>query len=231
MPQVELNGAFNQSYTQLSQNVSDSDDDDDSEDEVIRFQSQPRAAQRPATLATTKVPRLLDNHPILMTPREDVFHNYSVDSVAVGIPGKPVNGHNSHRMPCTLDLDGSAGASDQWAVLNEGMNSTNNQDDAETSTGHFVRTPMGPCRKFCFCLSIFVCFASVFVFLWGLPCDSEFTCRAGRAGGGAAGVGAGGEEEAGHNWIRHFDKVEFKSVISVTAGTPGYGKNLIFMYR
>lgn len=236
MPQIELNSAFNQSfYTQLSQNVSDSDDDD-SEDEVIRFQSPPRpiianhsngnltttTATTPNSAFTTNAPKL---HPILMTPRteEEMYLNYSVGSVAVAAGGGP------KQLACTLDLDGSTSASDTLAILNDGgMNSTNTQDDESIApSGQFIRKPMGVCRKICFCLSIFVCVASVVIFLWGLPCDSEATC-------GLAGMMSGGDvdqETRSHNWIQHFDNVEFKSVISVAKGMPGFGRNLIFMYR
>lgn len=239
MPQIELNSAFNQSfYTQLSQNVSDSDDDD-SEDEVIRFQSPPRAtianhSNGKLTTTTTTTPNcaFMTNapklHPILMTPRteEELYLNFSVGSVAVATGG---GGSGPQQLACTLDLDGSASASDTLAILNDGgMNSTNTQDDESiASSGQFIRKPMGVCRKICFCLSIFVCVASVVIFLWGLPCDSDATC-------GLVGLmgGKDGDQEArSHNWIQHFDNVEFKSVISVAKGMPGYGKNLIFMYR
>lgn len=252
MPQIELNSSFNQSfYTQLSQNVSDSEDSSD-EDELIRFQSPPRAStavsyshgNNAATtavaphLVTTDAPKR-DNHPILMTPHsEEMYLNSAVRAATISGSG---NGPKS--LACTLNLGGSGGNtssensnptttttttnSDTVAILNDGgVNSTNQQDDE--TMGHFLhRKPMGPCRKICFFLSIVVCFASVALFLWGLPCDNELTCSVLRR----SGAGVGQQDEESRNWIRNFDKVEFKSVISVTNGMPGYGKNLIFMYR
>lgn len=230
MPQIELNSAGNQSlYKQLAQNVSDSDDDD-SEDEVIRFQTQPRSAANPqgvsATAMYSPTGLKLDNHPILVTPRTEqqlyLNHGSGISSAA----GMGSNGHGACNI--LLDLDGVVGSSDTVAILNDGgINSTNSQDD--DSAAHFrgVRKPMGPCRKVCFCLSIVVCFASVVIFLWGLPCNNALTCPA----RGARGRGEGSGQEASHNWIRDFEKVEFKSVISVTRNAAQGGRNVIFMYR
>lgn len=237
MPQIELNSACNQSlYKQLSQNVSDSDDDD-SEDEVVRFQSQPRTAANPMGVSATALyspagPKL-DNHPILVTPRTEQMYLHAATEGGGFAVGSGPNTRN-----ILLDMGSGSGggmcpSSEAVAIFGDGgVNSTNSQDDE--SAGHImgVRKPMGPCRKFCFCLSIFVCFASVGIFLWGLPCHNELTCpaRAERSNGG--GGGPGDLETQRHNWIRDFEKVEFKSVISVTRnGAKGYGKNVIFMYR
>ena len=218
MPQIEQ---LNSAYKQLSQNISDSEDDSD-EDEVVRFQS-PRSAANPQGILATALyspsaPKL-DNHPILMTPSSDLYLA-SGGSASCGLNGRNI----------LLDLDGGT-ASDTVAILNEGgINSTNSQDDEVA--GRFVRKPMGPCRRFCFCLSILVCFASVVIFLWGLPCTSEFSCPPRHSGSEQPGGGSNGENSEAHNWIRDFERVEFKSVISVTTnGMTGPGKNIIFIYR
>lgn len=213
MPQIELNQSL---YKQLAQHVSESDNDD-SEDEVIRFQTQPRSAANPQGVSATAMysPKL-DNHPILVTPRTEQQMMYLNVAGANGVNGRGCN--------ILLDLDGGVSTSDTVAILNEGVNSTNSQDD-DASTGHIIgmRKPMSPCRKVCFGLSIFVCFASVVIFLWGLPCNNELTCPARKQAG---------RLETSHNWIRDFMEVEFKSVISVTRnGAEDTGRNVIFMYR
>lgn len=216
MPQIELGGVSSNPsplYRQLSQNESD-------EDELVRFQSPPRTSSVVSTTAKYSPTPRLDHHPILVTPHRtgQMYLNHSA-SITSGISG----GHN-----ILLDLDVSS-SSDRIAVLNDGgINSTNAQDD---ESGHImaVRKPMGPCRKFCFCLSIFVCCASVAIFLWGLPCHTDsMSCPLRRSDPNQAG---GDVDWASHNWIRDFEKVEFKGMISVTPKTQGYGKNIIFMYR
>lgn len=210
MPQVELNG--NQSlYTQLTQNFSDSDSDDD--DEVVRFQSNKSRGILAPGMANSNVLPLGNPNFLEMSTNQ---HR----QIAPTAPLAP--SRSSHTI--LLGLDGSEAAS----ILNDGINSTNLQAlEEETTSGHFIaasRRPMGPCRKACFCLSIIVCFASVALFLWALPCDNNLTCP-------AAGRRSEEVSEVSHNWIRDFEKVEFKSVISVSDGVSGYGKNLIFMYR
>lgn len=208
MPQVELNG--NQSlYTQLSQNISDTGSSSD-EDEVVRFQSKKLCGNLAPANALP-----LDNTTFLPLNHLRQFG----PSVAQLAP--------SHTI--LLDLDGS----DAVAILNDGLNSTNMEaEEDESTSGRLIaadgrKKPMGPCRKVCFYLSILSCFMSVAVFLWALPCDNTLTCPASKRGQ------RGGTEdpETSHNWIRDFEKVEFKSVISVSDGLSGYGKNLIFMYR
>lgn len=229
MPQIELNSACQQSlYKQLSQNVSDSEEDD-SEDEVVRFQSLPRSGGIPSTALYSPTAPQLDNHPILVTPRTEQMYLDHAAAGGGGGRGGVVSGRN-----ILLDMNGST--SDTMAILNDGgINSTNLQDD-ESAPGHIMgsRKPMGTCRKICFCLSIFVCFASVVIFLWGLPCHSDLTCPV-RNQRGSDGAGSRDDEDTSssrHNWIRNFEKVEFKGVISVTTnGAEGYGKNVIFLYR
>lgn len=220
MPQIDPS-----IYKQLAQNVSDSEaDDDDSEDEVVRFQTQPRSAAHPNGVTAAVYSPKFDNHPILLAPRTEMLLSQ----------GRHV-----------LELDGAAAgcvsAHDTIAMLNEGgINSTNTQDD-ETAVGHIIgghqRKPMSPCRRVCFYLSIFVCFASVVIFLFGLPCNNELTCPVRNEQGirgGESGVAGDEDGPTGHNWIKQFEKVEFKSVISVTRTTTrrsGGAKNVIFLYR
>ncbi|XP_065086789.1 uncharacterized protein LOC135708615 [Ochlerotatus camptorhynchus] len=74
-------------------------------------------------------------------------------------------------------------------------------------------------RKCCFVASLAVCFLSLVVFLWVIPCSDEFACPA-RA-----------ERIKTQNWIRNYEKIELKGVINVVEGVHGKSKNLIFMYR
>lgn len=213
MPQIELNSVCNQSlYKQLSQNVDS--DDEDSEDEVIRFKSKPRSGPQGVAMASMSSPTApkLENHPILIAPRtEQIYLNHAAAGRGVGVTagGQSI-------------LVGT-----QVAILNEGgINSTNQDDDSADGQIIMERRPMSLCRKICFCLSIFFCFASVVIFLWGLPCNNELTCPV------RSGIYQETLSSPATNWIRDFEKVEFKSVISVsTNGVNGHGKNVIFMYR
>lgn len=192
MPQIELNGGGGAQsvYTQLTQNISDSDSEDNEE---VRFQCNTRRFNMNQLTAPTiaDVSRSLSSHTVIS------------------------------------DID----ASDVAAIFNNGVNSTNIQtDDGETRAGHLIignQKPMGPLRRICFCISIIICFASIAIFLWAFPCNSDLSCPVRRAGHSDE----AGEADTGHNWIRDFENVEFKSVISVSDGVAGYGKNLIFMYR
>ncbi|XP_055603605.1 uncharacterized protein LOC129751876 [Uranotaenia lowii] len=74
-------------------------------------------------------------------------------------------------------------------------------------------------RKCCFVASLVVCFMSLVVFLWVIPCSDDLACPA-RA-----------ERTKTQNWIRNYEKIELKGVINVVEGVRGKSKNLVFMYR
>ncbi|XP_055621017.1 uncharacterized protein LOC129765154 [Toxorhynchites rutilus septentrionalis] len=74
-------------------------------------------------------------------------------------------------------------------------------------------------RKCCFVASLAVCFLSLVVFLWVIPCSDDMACPA-RV-----------ERTKTQNWIRNYEKIELKGVINVVEGVRGKSKNLILMYR
>lgn len=141
-------------------------------------------------------------HPILAATRnEDLY--LTNQSV--------IENNNNANGGTGCPLDG-----DTVAILNQATNSTNHDDEVIL----MPRKPMSPARKACFLLSIFVCFASVITFLWILPCNDDMVCPISHS-----------SLEPSHNWVRDYEKIEFKGIISVTNGLRGRGKNLIFMYR
>lgn len=74
-------------------------------------------------------------------------------------------------------------------------------------------------RKCCFVASLMVCFLSLVLFLWVIPCSDVMACP------------AKAERTKTQNWIRNYEKIELKGVINVVEGVRGKSRNLIFMYR
>jgi hypothetical protein len=73
---------------------------------------------------------------------------------------------------------------------------------------------MSPLRKFLFVLSIVVCFLTVIVFLWVLPCS----------------VSSGAENKK-TGWENPYHDIEIKGAINIVNGAPNFSKNLIMLYR
>lgn len=86
-------------------------------------------------------------------------------------------------------------------------------------TGSLSGRKMSFPRKCCFVASLAVCFLSLVVFLWVIPCSDDLACP------------ARGERVKTQNWIRNYEKIELKGVVNVVEGVRGKSKNLIFMYR
>ncbi|KAK7868182.1 hypothetical protein R5R35_003050 [Gryllus longicercus] len=78
--------------------------------------------------------------------------------------------------------------------------------------------PMSPLRKICFVLSIVLCGLTIVIFLWIIPCDWA-TCP-------SAPLKTGTKA-----WEITLESIELKGRISVVAGVPGRGHNLIFLMR
>lgn len=85
------------------------------------------------------------------------------------------------------------------------------------------KTPTKPSmsflRKCCFIFSIQMCFVTVFVFIWALPCSDQLACP------------VRNEEIRTHKWIREYEDIELKGMINVVDGRRGRSKNLVLMYR
>ncbi|KAJ9580251.1 hypothetical protein L9F63_004064 [Diploptera punctata] len=77
---------------------------------------------------------------------------------------------------------------------------------------------MSPLRKVCFILSILICGLTIVVFLWLIPCDWA-TCPSAPLRLGT------------RSWETTLQGVELKGGISVVAGVPGRGRNLVFLAR
>lgn len=78
--------------------------------------------------------------------------------------------------------------------------------------------PMSPLRKISFVLSILLCVLTIVVFLWLLPCDWA-TCPSAPLRSGTK------------SWETTLQGLELKGGISVVAGVPGRGRNLVFLAR
>lgn len=78
---------------------------------------------------------------------------------------------------------------------------------------------MSALRKTCFITSICICILTVVLFVWILPCSESQSCP------------AKAERIHTHNWLRSYERVEFKGTINVVSGIRGRSKNLVFMYR
>ncbi|XP_001849162.2 uncharacterized protein LOC6039568 [Culex quinquefasciatus] len=85
--------------------------------------------------------------------------------------------------------------------------------------GSIPERKMSVPRKCCFVASLLVCFLSLVLFLWVIPCSDEMACP------------AKAERTKTQNWIRNYEKIELKGVINVVEGVRGKSRNLIFMYR
>ncbi|XP_055372946.1 uncharacterized protein LOC129606584 isoform X2 [Condylostylus longicornis] len=97
-----------------------------------------------------------------------------------------------------------------------------NQTDADNVAilgSNDKNSPMSPIRKTCFILSLILCFGTVIVFLWVIPCDENGTCP------------AQVDRIKTHNWRNAYDKFELKGMVNVVNGLRSWERNLIFMYR
>lgn len=81
------------------------------------------------------------------------------------------------------------------------------------------KPPMTFLRKCCFILSLQLCFVTIFVFIWILPCSDRFSCP------------IQSEEILTHKWMREYEDIELKGMINVVDGRRGRSKNLVLMYR
>lgn len=140
----------------------------------------------------------------------------------------PVNGSGMGQ-PRSHVVSGENGS----AICNNLYNGLQSPSDVEDATGVFhpdnvailheagsmPERKMSFPRKCCFIASLLVCFLSLVVFLWAIPCSDDTACPA-RA-----------ERTKTLNWIRNYEKIELKGVINVVEGVRGKSRNLIFMYR
>ncbi|XP_077296609.1 uncharacterized protein LOC143918545 [Arctopsyche grandis] len=75
-------------------------------------------------------------------------------------------------------------------------------------------------RKFFFVLSIFVCFLTVIIFLWVLPCSEFGQCSVSNS-----------VKLKKSSWENPYHDIELKGAISVVDGAPGRDKNLVLLFR
>lgn len=75
-------------------------------------------------------------------------------------------------------------------------------------------------RKFFFILSIFVCFLTVVIFLWILPCSELGQCAASNK-----------IKVKKSSWENPYHDIELKGGINVVDGAPGREKNLVLLFR
>lgn len=81
------------------------------------------------------------------------------------------------------------------------------------------KQPMTPLRKLCLASSIIVCFMTVIIFLWVLPCADDATCPAARP------------KHHLSSWEKDYEGIELMGPINIVNGLPGKCKNLVFLFR
>lgn len=95
---------------------------------------------------------------------------------------------------------------------------TNMMDDSPMIKDGYKK-PMSPIRKFFFTLSILICFLTIVVFLWILPCSEDATCPAVI------------QKSKISNWEKPYHGIELMGPINVVKGISGYSKNLVLLFR
>ncbi|XP_044736266.1 protein FAM234A [Chrysoperla carnea] len=127
----------------------------------------------------------------------------------------PANPHNH--------LNGGKETMRNYYPLDEGDNGFPNihlQDDVPIiKDGGKTTNRMSPLRQFLFVSSILLCFLTIFIFVWVLPCDEDLTCPSVI------------RNEYTSNWEQTYHGIELKNVISVVSGVSGRSRNLVFLFR
>ncbi|XP_055529801.1 uncharacterized protein LOC129721360 [Wyeomyia smithii] len=127
--------------------------------------------------------------------------------VVSGENGSTICNNLYNGLPSPSDVEDANGVfqADNVAILQE--------------AGSITERKMSFPRKCCFIASLAVCFLSLIIFLWVIPCSDELACPAGT------------ERTKTQNWIKNYEKIELKGVINVVEGIRGKSKNLVLMYR
>lgn len=81
------------------------------------------------------------------------------------------------------------------------------------------KQPMSALRKFFFVLSILICFLTIIIFLWVLPCADDQTC--------AVTI----PKHHSSSWEKAYHGIELMGPINIVNGVPGHCKNLVFLFR
>lgn len=79
---------------------------------------------------------------------------------------------------------------------------------------------MSPLRKALFILSILICFLTIIVFLWVLPCSELGECSVSPT-----------HKSKRPSWENPYHDVELKGAINIVDGAVGHDKNLIMLFR
>lgn len=82
-----------------------------------------------------------------------------------------------------------------------------------------ISTKMSFMRRCAFIASILVCFFTVIVFLWGIPCSNVGSCS------------RNDWQEKTINWEFPYEEIELSGAVQVVDGALPHTKNLIFIYR
>ncbi|XP_062549593.1 uncharacterized protein LOC134214198 isoform X2 [Armigeres subalbatus] len=165
---------------------------------------------------------------------EDLLQRHHYHLTAV-----PAHHQHPHRVAAAVHHHPNGGrfgrgGADGTAISNSLYNGLASPSDVEDAHGVFhgdnvailhetgslsIERKMSFPRKCCFVASLAVCFLSLVVFLWVIPCSDDMACP------------AKAERIMTQNWIRNYEKIELKGVINAVDGVRGKSKNLIFMYR
>ncbi|GLV43197.1 uncharacterized protein CBL_14124 [Carabus blaptoides fortunei] len=95
---------------------------------------------------------------------------------------------------------------------------TNMLDDAPMIKDGY-RKPMSHIRKLFFSLSILICFLTIVVFLWVLPCSEDETCP------------SVSHQTKTSSWEKPYHGIELMGPINVVKGVTGHSNNLVFLFR
>lgn len=95
---------------------------------------------------------------------------------------------------------------------------TNMLDDAPMIKDGY-RKPMSHLRKLFFSLSILICFLTIVVFLWVLPCSEDETCP------------SVSHQMKTSSWEKPYHGIELMGPINVVKGVTGHSNNLVFLLR
>lgn len=129
-------------------------------------------------------------------------------------------------LPKNFDPKVSNGASKDYHQLDESeeqingfpnLNSSHMDDVPIIKEGY--RQPMSPIRKFCFISSIIVCFLTIVIFLWVLPCSDDKTCPAVHP------------KHYSSSWDKDYEGIELMGPINVVNSSNGKSKNLVVLFR
>lgn len=80
------------------------------------------------------------------------------------------------------------------------------------------KKPMSTIRKIFFVISILICFLTIIIFLWVLPCSADATC-------------AVTTSKHSSSWEKAYHGIELMGPINIVKGLPGHCKNLVVLFR